>query len=141
MTFHYDDILENKRPTILLLDDDPIAHRLLVPKLKEMFDVNIISSLSSNESLKYLENHLVDLIIQDVIRPELDGWNFLHIIREDKRLKEIPVLFITTMGTDKAFIDKAESLNAKYISKPVHLKNRDQFRERIINLIPVLRNT
>ena len=139
MVFHYDDIVDDNRPTVLLLDDDAIMHHLTVPKLKEMFDVNIISSLSSYETLSYLEAHVVDLIIQDIIRPELNGWDFLHIIRNDERLKEIPVLFITTMSIDKDFIIKAEDLGAKYISKPIHLNKTDTLKESIINLIPSLK--
>ncbi len=133
MTFHYDNTEPNKKLTILCLDDDFIVLKLMERDLKNLFDINLITSRSSMDVLNYLENNTVDMIIQDVIRPEIDGWEFLKIIRMKDKLKDLPVLFLTTMTLDAKFIEEAEKLDAGYLSKPSHSQ---QLKVKVIEVLP-----
>ena len=133
MTFHYEHTTPNDKITILCLDDDFIVLKLLERDLTSLFDINLITSSSSNDVLKYLENHTVDLIIQDVIRPEINGWDFLRIIRSKERLKNIPVFFITNKTFDDTLKRNATELDATYITKPCA---KSQLKIKILEILP-----
>lgn len=133
MTFHYDHTKPNGKVTILCLDDDLIELKLLELHLKQLFDINLITSQSSLEVLTYLENNSVDMIIQDIIRPEMDGWEFLYTMRRKNDLKKIPILFLTSLTIDDDFIQKADKEKINYISKPCHAQ---ELKEKILNIFP-----
>lgn len=93
--------------TIVINDGNIIELQFLGCNLTAFFDINLITSSSSNDVLTCLKYNAVDFIIQNVIHSELDGWNFLRLIRSQERLKDIfPVLFITDMSLDDAFREK-----------------------------------
>lgn len=133
MTFHYNHTKPNGKVTILCLDDDFIELKLLELHLKQLFDINLITSQSSLEVLAYLQNNTVDMIIQDIIRPEMDGWEFLSSIRHRDDLKELPILFLTSLTIDDDFIEKAQKEKINYISKPCHAQ---ELKEKILNIFP-----
>ena len=133
MTFHNAELNSHEKQTLLCLDDDFIALKILKRDLLKLFDVNLITSTSSTEVLEYLEDHTVDMIIQDIIRPEIDGWDFLEIMRMTDKLKDILVLVITAMPFDEKFMSEAERLNASYVLKPCF---PTQLKENILTVFP-----
>lgn len=86
-----------KRTSILVVDDSPIILKTINNLLKEDHLVHLAPS--GKIALKFLENHSPDLILLDVLMPELDGYEVLDIIMQREEWKEIPVIFLT--GLDK----------------------------------------
>ena len=80
-----------KRPLILAVDDDQEMLKLLQRSL-ELEGYNVITSLNGNLALALLEEHKPDLVILDIMMPELDGFQVLSLIRQRSN---VPVIMLT----------------------------------------------
>lgn len=84
-------------PKILVVEDEEIL-RNLYKELLEMKGYIVNTAEDGKRGLEFLENMRVDLILLDVNMPELDGEEFLKIIKSNDKLKKIPVLLITAIS-------------------------------------------
>lgn len=104
------------RKKILIVDDE-IAGRLLEYNLeKEGYEV--YSATNGKEAIVKAERTKPDLIITDIMMPQMDGFKFLERLRSDTKTRSIPVVFVTARGqaTD---IKKGLKLGVNaYITKP-----------------------
>ncbi|MGB3557854.1 MAG: response regulator transcription factor [Geitlerinemataceae cyanobacterium] len=102
---------------LLLIDDDPNLI-LLVKDYLEFRGYEVIAAGNGMEALDSLKQKLPDLIVCDVMMPEMDGYTFVQHIREDARTNWIPVLFLSAKGQSQ---DRVKGLNTGadvYMSKP-----------------------
>ena len=103
---------------ILVVDDDEMVLMALEELLKpEGFDVAAVSS--GAEALEKLDKETYDLLMLDVIMPEMDGFELCKQIRTLDRYKETPVVFLTAKSREE---DKAKGLEAGanlFLSKPI----------------------
>lgn len=102
---------------LLLIDDDPNLI-LLVKDYLEFRGYEVIAAGNGIEALESLKQKLPDLIVCDVMMPEMDGYTFVQHIREDSRTNWIPVLFLSAKGQSQ---DRVKGLNTGadvYMSKP-----------------------
>jgi DNA-binding response OmpR family regulator len=104
---------------ILVVDDDEMVLMALDELLKpEGYEVDTVGS--GNEALQKLDQGAYDLIMTDVIMPEMDGFELCKRIREKEKFRDIPVVFLTASDSMEDEI-KELSLGAKdYIRKPVN---------------------
>ncbi|CAD5981526.1 putative transcriptional regulator ycf29 [Planktothrix tepida] len=106
---------EQKR--LMLVDDDPNLV-LLVRDYLEFRGYDVITAENGRVALEILEQELPDLMICDIMMPEMDGYTLVKQIREDPRTGWIPVLFLSAKGQSQ---DKVKGLNTGadvYIVKP-----------------------
>ena len=82
---------------LMLVDDDPNLI-LLVKDYLEFRGYNVITAENGRHALEKLEEEVPDLIICDVMMPEMDGYTLVQHIREDPRTNWIPVLFLSAKG-------------------------------------------
>jgi CheY-like chemotaxis protein len=113
--------MRNLKP-ILLVEDDTVDAMTIKRAMKDLDVINyIVHVVNGEEALKYLQDsHNVKpcLILLDLNMPKMNGNEFLRIIKDDIRLKGIPVVVLTTSRADQ---DKLECFNrsvAGYIVKP-----------------------
>ncbi|HIK30024.1 MAG TPA: response regulator transcription factor [Oscillatoriales cyanobacterium M4454_W2019_049] len=102
---------------LLLIDDDPNLI-LLVKDYLEFRGYEVVAAGNGIEALESLKQKLPDLIVCDVMMPEMDGYTFVQHIREDARTNWIPVLFLSAKGQSQ---DRVKGLNTGadvYMSKP-----------------------
>ncbi|NJK38330.1 MAG: response regulator transcription factor [Oscillatoriales cyanobacterium RM2_1_1] len=102
---------------LMLVDDDPNLI-LLVRDYLEFRGYNVLTAENGIKALEILKNELPDLIICDIMMPEMDGYTLVKSIREDERMGWIPVLFLSAKGQSQ---DKVKGLNTGadvYIVKP-----------------------
>lgn len=81
--------MEKKR--ILVVDDDPVIIELLVSALTEA-GVEIYTATNGREGLQQFYTQRPDLVILDVMMPDMDGWEICRIIRQ---LSDVPVIMLT----------------------------------------------
>ncbi|MCR5481904.1 MAG: response regulator [Clostridia bacterium] len=106
-----------RKKIITAIDDSPVLLTTLQGILAERFEFRGFSGV--DRALRYLNSHVVDLIILDIRMPMMDGHQLLAAIREIPDLKEVPVLMLTS-STSVTDIRKAVSEGASdYILKPV----------------------
>ncbi len=108
----------DQRPTILVVDDTAENLTVMGGLLRSHYRVRVASS--GEDALRLLsQTSLPDLILLDVMMPGLDGYGVLQRLREDERLRDIPVIFVTAMDADE---DEQHGLNlgaVDYVTKPI----------------------
>jgi DNA-binding NarL/FixJ family response regulator len=110
-----DSKVEQKR--LMLVDDDPNLV-LLVRDYLEFRGYDVVTAENGVIALEILEDELPDLMICDIMMPEMDGYTLVKKVREDSRTVGIPVLFLSAKGQTT---DKVKGLNTGadvYIVKP-----------------------
>jgi DNA-binding NarL/FixJ family response regulator len=88
-------VRDNKQ--LLLIDDDPNLI-LLVKDYLEFRGYEVITAENGREALEILEQEVPDMIICDVMMPEMDGYAFVEQVRQEPRTSWIPVLFLSAKG-------------------------------------------
>jgi DNA-binding NarL/FixJ family response regulator len=102
---------------LLLIDDDPNLI-LLVKDYLEFRGYNVMTAENGREALDLLDRDVPDMIICDVMMPEMDGYSLVKHIRDEPRTNRIPVLFLSAKGQSQ---DRVKGLNEGadvYMSKP-----------------------
>jgi len=103
---------------ILVVDDDEMVLMALEELLKpEGYDIEAVSS--GVEALKRLDEESYDLLILDVIMPEINGFELCERIREKEKYKEIPIVFLTAKSRDEDKIRGLEAGANLFLSKPI----------------------
>ncbi|QZZ21926.1 response regulator transcription factor [Leptothermofonsia sichuanensis E412] len=102
---------------LLLVDDEPGLREAVQAYLEDSgFVVDVASN--ATEGLELAHQKLPDLIITDIMMPQVDGYQFLKQLREDPQFKTLPVVFLTARGMTS---DRIQGYNAgcdAYLSKP-----------------------
>jgi diguanylate cyclase (GGDEF)-like protein/PAS domain S-box-containing protein len=123
-------VLTAQRPRILAIDDAPINLKMLEAALAGECDVQTASS--GELGLELAARTPPDLILLDVMMPGLDGFATFERLRQDPRLCNIPVIFVTALN-DSASEMKGLALGAAdYLAKPIKV---GVARQRIHNLL------
>lgn len=101
----------------MLIDDDPNLI-LLVKDYLEFRGYEVVTAENGREALEVLEQEVPDMIICDVMMPEMDGYQLVSNIRQDPKTSWIPVLFLSAKGQSQ---DRVKGLNIGadvYMVKP-----------------------
>ena len=108
---------EPQKYDILIVDDNPTNLQLLGSTLREV-DYNVEAALNGKEALEWMDEKAFDLVLLDVMMPEMDGFQVCEIIRQNNQLDNLPILFLTAK-TDKESILVGFKTGAQdYITKP-----------------------
>jgi DNA-binding NarL/FixJ family response regulator len=102
---------------LLLVDDEP-GLREAVQAYLEDSGFAVAAASNAQAAWEQLEQQKPDLVISDIMMPQVDGYEFLKQLREDPRFDQLPVVFLTARGMTK---DRIQGFNAgvdAYISKP-----------------------
>ncbi|NES80175.1 MAG: response regulator transcription factor [Moorea sp. SIO2B7] len=106
-----------KNTKLLLIDDDPNLI-LLVKDYLEFRGYKVVTAANGREALEILDRETPDMIICDVMMPEMDGYALVESVRQDPRTNWIPVLFLSAKGQSQ---DRVKGLNKGadvYMVKP-----------------------
>ncbi|NJL85508.1 MAG: response regulator transcription factor [Leptolyngbyaceae cyanobacterium SM1_1_3] len=102
---------------ILLVDDEPGLREAVQAYLEDSgFKVQVANN--AKEGWEKLQQSVPDVLISDIMMPQVDGFEFLKQVREDPRFQSLPVVFLTARGMTS---DRIQGYNAgvdAYISKP-----------------------
>lgn len=102
---------------VLLVDDEPGLREAVQAYLEDSgFTVRVASN--ATEGWELLQQSTPDVLISDIMMPQVDGYQFLQQVREDPRFKSLPVVFLTARGMTS---DRIQGYNAgvdHYLSKP-----------------------
>ena len=110
--------MEPQSLKILIADDEPDILEFLGYNLrKEGFTV--LSARNGAEAVKVARDENPDLIILDIMMPEMDGIDACQTLRQDPALKDVFVMFLTARGEDYSQVAGFESGADDYVKKPV----------------------
>ncbi len=112
-----DSNLENKQ--ILLVDDD-MRNIFVLTHVLEDKQMRVVAAKNGIEAMDRLEQHQkIDLVLMDIMMPEMDGYQAIRAIREQKRFAELPIIALTAKAMQN---DRQKCIDAganDYLSKPV----------------------
>jgi len=102
---------------LLLVDDEPGLREAVKDYLQESgFTVQVASN--AREGWELAQRSTPDLVISDIMMPQVDGYQFLKQLREDARFKTLPVVFLTAKGMTTDRIQGYQAGVDAYLSKP-----------------------
>ncbi|MEL4897709.1 response regulator transcription factor [Crocosphaera sp. Alani8] len=103
---------------ILLVDDEPSVRESVQAYLEYSDGLTVKVANDATNAWNILESIIPDVIISDIMMPEMDGYQFLEKLREDSRFQGIPVIFLTARGMTS---DRIKGYNVgcdAYLPKP-----------------------
>ena len=116
---------------ILAVDDDHDVLGTLERVLKrDKYDVTLVDA--GAKALKILEQGRPDLMILDIIMPEMDGIQVCTAVRADPRFTTLPILFLTAKGTTDDIVEGLDAGADDYVVKPFELS---ELRARVQALL------
>ena len=127
----YDKDIIFKDKKILLADDD-MRNVFALSKILKEYGMEVIKAENGINALQILDKHSseIDLVLMDIMMPEMDGYEAMRKIRLQPRFKQLPVIAVTAKAMKE---DKQKCIDAganDYISKPVEV-------ERLLSLMRV----
>jgi DNA-binding NarL/FixJ family response regulator len=108
----------SKPQKILLVDDEPGIRESVQAYLEDNEEFQVQVASNATEAWEKIETDKPDLIVSDIMMPQVDGYQFLHKIREDPRYQAIPVVFLTARGMTSDRIQGYEAGCDAYLPKP-----------------------
>jgi len=104
---------------VLVVDDDATIRRLLVVTLQRQ-GYQTLEACNGRQALASMRAESPDIVIMDLVMPEVSGWEVLRERAADPSLLRIPMIIVTAIGTHKARVDVLEQVSA-VIAKPFDL--------------------
>ena len=124
----------NDKLRILIVDDDPMNIQLLTKALQATYDICIATN--GFDAIDQVKETSPDLLILDVMMPDLSGFDVCKIIKSEEAYADIPILFLTAMGTIESEITGLKLGGIDYLTKPVKI---DLLELRVRNHIELKR--
>ncbi len=106
---------------ILIIDDTPTNARMLTSMLKKN-GFTAVAAGSGAEGLAFVAEQLPELIILDIMMPEMDGFEVCRRLKADERTADIPVIFISAMNELDGIVQAFDVGGVDYITKPFQLR-------------------
>ncbi len=119
---------------VIIVIDDDYAIRRLIKFTLEKEDYKVITAEDALEGINILSSRTIDLIILDIIMPDIDGYEALKIIKSSDHLKDIPVLMLTAKNEIDDMMKGFEMGADEYLAKPFELS---ELLARIRNLLRI----
>jgi len=117
---------------ILIVDDEPNIIMTLEYSLKKK-NYDILVARDGSEVISLLDSTIPDLVLLDIMMPEIDGYETLKYLKSKADFKNIKVVFLSAK-TKKSDIEKGMEAGADgYITKPFTIKNIVKTIEELIN--------
>jgi DNA-binding response OmpR family regulator len=101
---------ENKQIKILLVEDDPFLLSMYVTKF-EIENFLVVTAEDGEKGLEKAKSEIPDIILLDILMPKMNGFDVLKNLKEDSKLKNIPVILLTNLN-QKDEIERGLSLGA-----------------------------
>ena len=109
---------ERVRKTCVMVVDDSLTVRRVTSRLLQRQDMDVITARDGVDALTQLEEQIPDLMLLDVEMPRMDGYELTRHIRRSERLKEIPIIMITSRTGEKHRRYAMEVGVNRYLGKP-----------------------
>lgn len=110
--------MKNDKMHVLVVDDNPQNLRILGNVLKENTDYSLAFAMNGSEALDYISRSVPDMILLDVMMPELDGFQVCENLKKREETADIPVIFITAKSEPEDVVRGFEAGGVDYVTKP-----------------------
>ena len=121
-----------EKTKILSVDDDEFNQAMASAIFDEYEQIEVLQASQGKEALAFLEKEVIDLVLLDLMMPEMDGFETLKKIKESAEYRDVPVIVVTSKEEEKR---KTYELGAHdFISKPY---NPEELKLRVYNHLKI----
>lgn len=117
-------------PLILVVDDNRDIHEYVTVHLEPGF--RVAQAVDGRSALDFARRHTPDLIIADIMMPEMDGYELCSELRGDEVLRSVPIILLTARADEEDRIKGLEGGADDYLTKPFSVR---ELEVRVTNLI------
>ena len=110
-------ILGSQYPTVLIVDDNPDLRRYVAHIISDS-GFNVLLAKNALEGFEVAKSHRPDLIVTDLMMPQVSGLDLIRMIRETDELRGVPVILLTAKADEDTRIEGVEQGADAYLSKP-----------------------
>ena len=121
----------NSKSKILIVDDEPLNAKLLAAMIPSD-EYDTVRVFSGEEALKIVADLRPDLILMDIMMPDLNGYELTRILKSDPESRDIPIVLVTAFGGTDCEIKGLEAGADEFLNKPV---NRTELLARTKSLL------
>jgi len=120
---------------VLIVDDEPSACKTIKMLLYQQ-DYDLAFVTSGPEAIAYCQQTPPDIILLDVMMPEMDGFEIAQYLKADDRWRHIPIILITALDTKEELVRGLEAGADEFLSKPV---NSAELQARVRSMLRIKR--
>jgi DNA-binding response OmpR family regulator len=117
-------------PIVLAVDDDPAVLRIIESQLAR-HDFAVKTAANGEEALAILRELKPAVLILDVMMEGMSGYDLCHVVKRDRRLQDVPVIFLTSRGTPQDYKTGHDLGAVIYMMKPLKA-------EKLVNIVQML---
>jgi len=125
------------RKSVLIVDDDTASINVLTDILEKEY--NIYGTKSGSAAVNIAKSKMPDVILLDIVMPEMDGYGVITELKKHEETCDIPVIFVTKLDDEKSIEKGLEYGASDYITKPFHPARIEYRVENQIKLVEQLR--
>jgi len=115
---------------ILIVEDTPFF-RMIEKDFLTSAGFDVLEAENGKQAIDILNGEHVDAVIMDIVMPVMDGWEAIQVIRKDGRFKNLPVMAVTSLGTD---IDETRGMKAGFDLWESKL-NKERLLEKLTQML------
>jgi len=122
---------------ILIVDDSITIRRIISNALKTVGFPETVEAVNGKDALEKLTSNKIDFIITDWNMPEMNGLDLIKEVRANPVYSSMPILMITTRGTERDVVEALQAKVNSYIMKPFTPQELKEKMEGILKTVPV----
>ncbi|QMU28145.1 hybrid sensor histidine kinase/response regulator transcription factor [Adhaeribacter radiodurans] len=119
-------------PLVLVVEDNADLRQFISQSLTEFSFFEVIEAINGVEGLHQALEHIPDLIISDIMMPQMDGIALCHKLKTDEKTSHIPIVLLTAKASGDSKVEGLETGADDYLTKPFQLR---ELMVRLHNLI------
>jgi response regulator RpfG family c-di-GMP phosphodiesterase len=112
--------VERTRSLILVVDDNPAILEVLADCLQE--DYEVVTASNGLEAVEYMEREVPDLVLLDVVMPELSGYDVCRRMKDDARTRDVPAIIVTSLEDPREKKKAFQAGAVDFIDKPIQVE-------------------
>jgi len=116
---------------VMVVDDEPDI-LFTVGRMLEISGYSVIKATDGKDCIKKLKESTPDLVLLDIMMPEISGWDVAAKIKENPSWRDIPIIFLTAKG-DTMSIGMGGMAASDYIIKPFNIEDLKIRIEKVLN--------
>lgn len=118
--------------TILVIDDSN-TNLVLLESLFKRSGYSVRSATCAKDGLQTMEKGLPDLIFLDLVMPDVDGFEFIRILRKNNEWKDIPVIILSAVNEEEVITKSIELGANDYLTKPLDIEHIISLTDSMLN--------
>jgi chemosensory pili system protein ChpA (sensor histidine kinase/response regulator) len=109
---------EQRRHPLIMVVDDSITMRKVTTRVLERAELDVITAKDGLDAVEKLQEKVPDLMLLDIEMPRMDGYELATYMRNDTRLKDVPIIMVTSRTGEKHRQRALEIGVERYLGKP-----------------------